>query len=423
MALWIPGCLDDRFFMARILIIAKRFPPEHPATAVLGYELAEELSRLGHQVTVAAGYPHHPYGRLFPGYRPNLVSVEQSNGFRLVRGWHFIHPNPSLVIRSLIMISQCASYVVSSLKAQKPDVVISFDGYPLLGPLTSALIARHYRAKLILVIYDLYPDIAVELGKLKNPGLIKLARKLELMTYRYSQRIVTLSEGLRQTLIREKNVNVEKVTVIPVWLAADDVYPLPRDNSWRLQMNIPLEKFVVLYAGTIGLVAGAEVLVQAAQHLSTYPDILFLLVGDGYGKEQVQKQAKNSGLSNLRFLPFQDRAMLSKVQATADISVVTLAPGRGRTSVPSKVLGYMAAARPIVTAVDANCDTAAMIRQAGCGVVVHPGNGVALAKGVLHYYKESEKRKKAGEKGRSFYLKHFEKKIVIQKYHDLLSDL
>ena len=409
--------------MSRILLIAKRFPPEHPATAVLGYELAEELSRMGHQVTVAAGYPHHPHGRLFPGYRLNLVSVEQSNGFRLLRGWHVIHPNPSLIIRSLIMISQCASYVISSLKAPRPDIVISFDGYPLLGPLTSALIARHCRAKLVSVIYDLYPDIAVELGKLKNPGLIKFAQKLELLTYRNSQRIVTLSEGLRQTLIREKNINAHKVTVIPVWLDADDVRPLPRDNSWRVQMNIPLEKFVVLYAGTIGLVAGAEVLVLAAQHLSAQKDILFLLVGDGYGKEQVQDQAGKLGLSNVRFLPFQDRAILSEVQATADVSVVTLAPGRGRTSVPSKVLGYMAAARPVVAAVDENCDTAALIRQAGCGVVVNPGNGLALAEGVLYYYRESKKRKKAGEQGRAFYLKHFEKKVVIQSYQDLLMEL
>jgi colanic acid biosynthesis glycosyl transferase WcaI len=321
------------------------------------------------------------------------------------------------------MLSVCASYLVSSLRVPRPDVVISFDGYPLLGPLASALIARHYRAKLVSVIYDLYPDIAVELGKLKNAGLIKLARKLELLTYQYSHRIVTLSEGFRHTLIKEKNLEAQKVAVIPVWLDASEVRPLPRDNSWRARMNIPVEKFVVLYAGTIGLVAGAEVLVQAAQHLSTHPDILFLLVGDGYGKDQVQHQVRKLGLSNVRFLPFQDRVVLSEVQATADVSVVTLAPGRGRTSVPSKVLGYMAAARPVVAAVDEHCDTAALIRQAGCGVVVPPGNGAALADGVLHYYREPEMREKAGEQGWAFYLKYFEKNIVIKKYHNLLMDL
>jgi colanic acid biosynthesis glycosyl transferase WcaI len=321
------------------------------------------------------------------------------------------------------MISHCASYLFSSLKAPRPDIVISFDGYPLLGPLTSALIARHYGAKLVSVIYDLYPDIAVELGKLKNPGLIKLARKLERLTYCNSQCIVTLSEGFRQTLINEKNVTAQKVAVIPVWLDAEKVRPVARDNTWRLRVDIPLEKFVVLYAGTIGLVAGAEVIAEAAQHLSTHPDILFLLVGDGYGKEQVQRQVRELGLHNVRFLPFQDRVVLSEVQATADVSVVTLAPGRGRTSVPSKVLGYMAAARPVVASVDGNCDTAALIGQAGCGVVVHPGNGTALAEGVLHYYRSTKERKTAGEKGRTFYLKHFEKNVVIQQYHELLMDL
>jgi colanic acid biosynthesis glycosyl transferase WcaI len=409
--------------MATILIITKRFPPEHPATAVLGYELAEELARLGHQVTVAAGYPHHPYGRLFPGYLPKLISEESANGFRLVRGWHFIHPSPSLFIRSLMMVSHCASYLISSLKAPRPDIVLSFDGYPLLGPLTSALIARHYGAKLVSVIYDLYPDIAVELGKLRNPGLIKAAQKLEFLTYRRSQRIVTLSEGFRQTLVREKKVNAQKVAVIPVWLDADEVRPLSRNNAWRQKVSIPLDKFVVLYAGTIGLVAGAEVLLEAAQHLSSHPEILFLLVGDGYGKERVQSQAQNLALSNVQFLPFQDRAILSEVQATADVSVVTLAPGRGRTSVPSKVQAYMAAGRPIVAAVDEDCDTARLIRQARCGVVVPPGRGFALAAGILNYWQDAEERNKAGEHGRAFYLEHFEKHAVIQRYHNLLKDL
>jgi colanic acid biosynthesis glycosyl transferase WcaI len=409
--------------MASILIIAKRFPPEYPATAVLGYELAEELARRGHQVTVAAGYPHHPYGRLFPGYRARLVSVEQPNGFRLVRGWHFINPNPSFLNRSLMMISHCASYLISSLKARRPDIVISFDGYPLLGPLTAALIARHYQAKLVSVIYDLYPDIAIEMGKLTSHNLIRLARHLELLIYRNSHRIVTLSEGFRRTLIRERNVDARKVAVIPVWLDAQDVRPLPRENAWRAQMNIPKEKFVVLYAGTIGLVAGAEVIIQAARQLAHEPNILFLLVGDGYGKEQVQLQSQDLGLRNVKFLPFQERAVLSEVQATADVSVVTLAPGRGRTSVPSKVLSYMAAARPIVAAVDDKCDTAELIRQAHCGLVVPPGRGPDLANGLLQYRRDAEQRSKAGEQGRNFYLKHFEKNVVIQKYHNLLMEL
>jgi colanic acid biosynthesis glycosyl transferase WcaI len=407
----------------KVLITAKVFPPEMPAAAVLTRELAQEIGRHGGQVTVVTGYPHHPGGRLFPGFRKRWVQVEEQNGYRLVRGWHVIHPSPALPVRALIMASKCASFLSSARQAFKPDVVISFEGYPLIGPLTSALIARRNGAKLVSVIYDIYPDIAIELGKVKNPLLIKVLRQVEALTYRWSDRVAVLSESFRQNLINEKGVAPGKIAVVPVWLDAADIVPQPRDNAWRREMDIPPEKFVVLYAGTIGLVSGAEVILEAARRLRSKPDILFLLVGGGYAKDQVENEARQQGLRNIRMLPFQPRERLSELQATADVSLVTLAPERGRTSVPSKVLGYMAAARPIVASVDLDCDTARMIREAGCGLVVAPGEGESIAQAVWHYYESPDQRAGDGLKGREFFLENYEKKRVIGKFLDLLDEL
>jgi colanic acid biosynthesis glycosyl transferase WcaI len=407
----------------KALITAKVFPPEMPAAAVLTRELAQEIGHRGGQVTVVTGFPHHPGGRLFPGFHKRWVQIEEQNGYRVVRGWHVIHPSPALPVRALLMASKCASFLSSARYAVKPDVVISFEGYPLIGPLTSALIARRYGAKLISVIYDIYPDIAIELGKVRNPLLIKVLRKVEDMTYRWSDRVAVLSESFRQNLIKEKGVDPGKIAVVPVWLDAADIVPQSRDNAWRREMGIPTEKFVVLYAGTIGLVSGAEVILAAARRHKSKPDILFLLVGGGYAKDRVEVEARRLGLSNIRILPFQPRERLSELQATADVSLVTLAPERGRTSVPSKVLGYMAAARPIVASVDADCDTAQMIREAGCGLVVAPGEGEAIAQAVWHYYDSPEQRAGDGLKGRQYFLENYEKKKVIGKFMDMLADL
>lgn len=406
-----------------VLITAKRFPPEAPATAILGKELAEELGQHGFHVTVVAGYPQHPYGRLFPGYQKRWLSQEQFKGFCLVRGWHYIHPSSATPIRAMVMVSQCFSYFLSALYSNCPQIVISFDGYPLVGPLVSILIARCYGARAVNVIYDIYPDIAIELGKLKNPLLIRMAKNIEQLVYRWSDRIVVLSDGFSRTLIKEKGVSPEKVTVIPVWLDAQDIVPLNRDNPWRREMKIPPEKFVILYAGTIGLVSGAEIIIEVAQSLASYPEILFLMVGDGYAKEQVQDRASKLGLANIQFLPFQPQERLSELQSTADISLVTLAPGRGRTSVPSKVLGYMAAARPVIAAVDLGCDTAEMINQARCGVVVPPADPESLAQAILYYYHHATERAATGKRGRSYLLAHYERTGVVGKYVKLMEDL
>ena len=405
----------------RVLITTRIFPPEGHPSAVMADELAEALAGEGWGVTVATGYPNHPYGRLFPSYVRRGVQVERHNGFQVVRGWHLIHPSPALLPRALVMASQCTAFLAGALKSRRPNVVVSY-GPPLIGPLSSALIAKSLGARLVTVIYDLYPDVAIEGGHLCHTGLIHLARKIEKLVYQLSDKIVVISEGFRQTLLNGKGVEPHKVSVIPVWLDSRDIIPLNRDNSWRRQMNIPPDKFVVLYAGSIGLVSGAEVVVEAARLLESYPDILFVFVGEGQMKDRLEAQARNLGLTNMRFLSFQPRERLSEVQATADVSLVSLAPGRGRTSVPSKVLGYMAAARPVVASVDDGCDTAMVIQQAECGHIVTPGRGQDMAKAILAFYQSPTRRKACGKAGRRYFLHHFEKKIVLQKFIDLIKE-
>jgi colanic acid biosynthesis glycosyl transferase WcaI len=405
-----------------VLITTQVYPPEGHPTAIMVHELATELCRLGAQVTVAAGFPHHPYGRLYPGFRKHWLLEQEDNGFRVIRGWHLIHPSPALTVRGLVMASQSAAFFLAAATCPAPDVVINF-GPPLFGPLTSALIAQVSGARLVTVVYDLYPDILVDVGLLRQPLLIRAARAVEGLVYRLSDRIVVLSQGFRRTLVQDKHVPPQKVEVIPVWLDAQDIVPMPRDNAWRREMGISAKTFVVLYAGTIGLVSGAEVVVEAAAHLKEMEDLLFLLVGTGSAKEQVEALAQEADLSNIRFLPFQPREKLSEVQATADVALVTLAPGRGRTSVPSKVLGYLAAARPVLAAVDQDCDTANLIREADCGLVTPPANGELLAAGLRELYDDSLRRREMGSRGRAYFEKHLEKRQVLASYGQLIEQV
>jgi colanic acid biosynthesis glycosyl transferase WcaI len=405
-----------------VLITTQVYLPEVQATAMMVNELAGELSRRGAKVTVATGYPHHPYGRLYPGYQKKLLTIEKENGFQVVRGWHFIHPSPSTIVRGLVMVSQCATFFLSAANCPRPDVVINY-GPPLMGQLTSAVIARTAGARLVTIFYDFYPDIPIELGYLRNPLLIEGARQCESLIYRLSDRIVVLSDRFKRTMVERKMVPPEKVAVIPVWLDATDITPMSRENDWRREMGIGPEKFVVLYAGTIGLISGAEIIIEAARCLESQADILFLLVGTGHAKEEVEARVRDEGLANVRFLPFQPRERLSEMQAVADVSLVTLAPGRGRTSLPSKVLGYMAAARPVIASVDEDSDLARLISRSQCGQVLPPGRGEELAEAILACYRHPEERRRSGEAGRRYFLQHYEKNIVTRKFAELIEQL
>lgn len=405
-----------------ILLTTQVFPPERHPTGIVVQELAEEMAHRGWQVTVATGFPQHSYGRLYPGYQRKFVATESHNGYRVVRGWHLLQAKPSLLHQALGMASQAAAFFIAALRSAPPQVVIAGPP-PILGPLVSSLIAKRYGAKLVPFIYDIYPDIAVELGVLRNSSAITAARGLERLMYRLSDRVVVLSEGFRRILVEQKGVEPQKVAVVPVWLDGSQVVPLPRQNPWRKEMGIPPDKFVVLYAGTIGLVSGAEVVVDAARRLASFPDILLVMVGTGLAKDLVQARAAALGLTNLLFLPFQPRERLSEVQASADVSLVTLAPGRGRTSLPSKVLGYMAAARPVIASVDGDSDLAKLITWSRCGFVVPPGQGEKLAETIIHCWRHPDQGRGLGEAGRRYFLRQFEKKVVIGKFAALIEQL
>lgn len=404
-----------------VLITTQVFPPEIHPSALMVSQLARFLAGRGHDVTVACGYPHHPTGRLPDGWSRRLLRREELPGVRVLRGWHAVSPSRRIAMRGLVWASQALGTGAAALAAPRPDVVVNY-GPPLVGPLISAALARARRARLVSVVYDLYPDVAIESGSVKNPLVVAAARRAERAQYRWSDRILVLSDGFRRRL-EGKGVAPEKIVTIPVWLEADEITPRERDTAWRRRHGIGPETQVILYAGTIGLVSGARVVIDAADRLRDRRDVLFLFVGDGQVREELEQAARAAGLPNVRFLPFQPRAELPEVQASADVSLVTLAPGRGGTSVPSKVLGYMAAARPVLASVDAGCDTAETIESAACGVVVPPGDAAALAAALEAMLADEPGRRRMGEAGRRAFERRFGAEAALGRYAEVLEEL
>lgn len=404
-----------------VLITTQVFPPEIHPSAVMVDQLARYLARRGHDVTVACGHPHHPSGRLPDGWSRKLLGRERHDGFRVLRGWHMVSSSRRLAVRAAVWVSQAVGTGGAALGGPRPEVIVNY-GPPLVGPLVSAAIARARGARLVSVVYDIYPDVAIESGHVTNPLVIAAARRAERAQYRCSDRILVLSERFRRRL-QVKGVRPDKLVTIPVWLDASEITPRDRDTPWRRRLGMGAGSKVVLYAGTIGLVSGAQVVIAAAERLRARRDVLFLFVGDGQLRSEMEGLARASGLENVRFVPFQPRAVLADVQASSDVSLVTLAPGRGGTSVPSKVLGYMAAARPIVASVDPDCDTADVVRKAGCGIVVPPGDPAALASALEALLADDEKRERMGRLARTTFEKEYGAESALRRYAEFLETL
>jgi colanic acid biosynthesis glycosyl transferase WcaI len=402
----------------RVLITTQRFPPEIHPTAVMAAELAAGLARRGFAVTVATGLPHHPTGRVPEGHARAWRSTQQ-HGYRVVRLWHPTSESRRIPARAFVLAAQTASTAVAAAIGGRADVVLSFGGPPLLGPALSGVLAASWRAPLVTVIHDLYPDVAVEAGAVRSSILVGSARWLERLQYRLSDHLVVLGEATAATLATSHGIAPDRISVIPVWLDPEEIQPGARDNPWRREAGIAPDRFVVLYSGTAGIVSGSEVLEEVARLVD--PDVDLLLVGGGSAWQALDERRSAGALApNLRLFPYQPRERLAELQATSDLSLVTLLPGRGRTSVPSKVQGYMAAGRPVLASVDDDCDTARLVRRGGFGLVVAPCDPAAIARGIRQARGDPARLAAWGRAAREVFERDYSREPIVDRYAELL---
>ena len=147
-------------------------------------------------------------------------------------------------------------------------------------------------------------------------------------------------------------------------------------------MNELANHFVVLYAGNIGLSQGLEIILQVASEMSHDPEILFLFVGDGSGRTHLMNIADKYHLTNVQFIPFQPRELVSQVLSSADISLVVLKKGIGFNSIPSKILSILASNRPVIASIDEGCEGWQLIQRAKAGICVPPENSHSIVEAI-----------------------------------------
>ncbi len=404
----------------RLLDICHVYPPEHAPAGVQARDFAEDLTRMGHEVTVLTGWPNHPGGRLHPGWKVRFREVSRADaGFTLVRCGHSIHRGFQMLSRLCYYLTFAASTFVNGLLCRRPDVVFC-ESTPIFGPVAALLLARLRGAKFVYRIHDVHPEAALNAGLIRAGLAYRLLRGLDTWVCRRSDLVLPLTDGMRRCLL-ERGLPADRVLVARQWFDGAKVTPGPRDNPWRHAQGIPTDQFVVLYAGTIGYISGAQVVVEAAASLRDRSDILFLFVGDGPVKEECRKLAEDRGLTQVRFLPFQPAEMLSDVQATADVGLVTLLDRSGDTSVPSKVHGYTAAGRPVIASVRADSATAETVTEGGFGAVVPPGDAGGLAEAIVALADDREAAARLGDNARRFFASRFDRSAGTARLEEILA--
>jgi colanic acid biosynthesis glycosyl transferase WcaI len=227
---------------------------------------------------------------------------------------------------------------------------------------------------------------------------------------------------MKQLLCSTRHIPDNKVSVIGNWLDARLFPVLPRDNGWRREVGISDEEFLVLFAGTLGYVSGADVLVEVGRILEHHAAALLVCVGEGVLREKMEHSAAAAGLRNLRFLPFQPSERVAQMHAAADATVLPTQAGHSDASVPSKLITYLAAGRPVVCAADEGSTVAQIVREANTGVLAEPGNAESIASALLFLVDHATERKQMGENARRYFEKHYTLERAYPQFAVLLKE-
>jgi colanic acid biosynthesis glycosyl transferase WcaI len=383
----------------KILLVSGYYHPETVGSGIWVRQLALDLKAMNHDVSVLTAFPSYPHGRIFPEYRGRWFLKEMVDGIPVTRTFTFATPSRNFWPRVASFGSLCASTMLWGWFArQRADIV-----YAVLPPLplgvSAWVLAKAAGARLIVNIQDIYPDIAVTTGFLRNRRAIAFFRRMETWIYGHADRIVVIAADFKRNLMG-KGVPARKIAVVPNWADPDSIVPGPRDNGFRRQHGIGNE-FVVLYSGSISHNSHLEPVLHAAERLAN-DRFVFLIAGEGVHKESLQIRAQAKGLNNVRFLPFQPIELYPEALAAADVTLVTLSPSATHLSLPSKIYKQMAAARPIVAIADHRSELAQLIEESGCGLAVEPDDSDGLVEALRRLAVRREEAMRMGDAGREY---------------------
>jgi colanic acid biosynthesis glycosyl transferase WcaI len=399
-----------------ILILTPHYNPDLGPSAPLFTMLSESLLQRGHQVTVITAVPHYPTGLVPPEYRGKWFRRSRENGVNVIRVGLPSVKRQALSQRLLQFLSFQAGAALAEIGQKFDAVIVANPALQVWLPFTWANIIR--RKPTIFSVHDVYPDVGIKLGIFKTRTQIAIVSWMERFCLDHASFVRILSDSFRPGIGNLK-IPSSKIVLVYDWVDTNLIHPMNNENKFSHQYGLP-GKFVVMYAGNIGLSQGLEHLLTTAGLLSEHKDIQFAFVGDGAGLQTLQNQAQQAQLMNVQFIPFQPRERLPEVLASADISMVILKKGIGTASLPSKILSIMASGRPILISVEAESESWRLIERAEAGIWVPPEDPMQLADAILMLRQKSDLRERLGHNGRCWAEQHHSAQYAAEQFERLL---
>jgi glycosyltransferase involved in cell wall biosynthesis len=389
-----------------ILYLHQYFVPPDGSGGTRSYEMARRFVRAGHRVTLITSSALFPKRYEFPARSVGIVM----DGIEL-RVIRVPYANQMGYGRRLLAFVQFAFFAaLEAIHAERPDVVFA-SSTPLTIAIPGVVAKLWHRRPMVFEVRDLWPEVPIALGVLRNPVVRALARLLERLAYRASERIVALSPAMKAGVLRA-GIPDSVVAVIPN--SCDrELFERPKPGGFELPFDHSTGPLVT-YAGTLGKVNGAEYLAEiAAETASRAPGVRFLVVGDGAMRRTVEGRARSAGVLGHNFWllpPIPKDAMPALLsRTTVAVSLVIDVPELWNNSA-NKFFDALAAGVPIM--INHEGWQADILRESGAGLVVPPADARAAAAALVEFLGDEARLSRAATAARTLARVRFDRDVL-----------
>ena len=387
----------------------------HPFQA----QLSRALARRGH--LVVHGYADHletPRGTLY-------VKPEDPESLRF---WP-VRMNPDYrrfkynFIKRRNLERAYAYHLIAALDEIEPDVIIS-GNTPSEPQYHFQRAATKRKVPFVSWVQDVYSVAVARLAKEKYPLLapfvVPFYRRWDREALRNSAHIVSITEDF-VPIIRDLGCTSVPITVIPNWASLEEIPTQATTTTiWARAQHLN-DHFVFLYTGTLAMKHNPELIAVLAEQFKDTPKVRVVVTSEGPGRTWLEQAQTERGLHNLLLVDFQPFEIYAEVLASADVLLGILEPDAGVFSVPSKVLSYLCAGRPLLLAIPQENLAAQIVRQSGAGVCVAPDDLDGFVREARSLVADASRRKQMGVNARAYAETHFAIEDITDQFENIFT--
>jgi len=379
--------------------------------------IGRQLVVEGHQVTILTAQPSYTKA----ASKLRMPRREELDGMLVLRCRLFREGKRNFLVRALNMILYMFTivrHIVLRSRAARYDVAVVSTMPPVLMAAATRVGSRITGTSVIYHMMDIYPELAVISGMVRESLLTKWLRAVDRKNCSRAARVVVLSEDMRDT-VAARGTSIGNVEILNNFqlesFAGEGVVPEGLEK--------PAGSFRLMFAGNIGRFQGLEILIEAITLLDDLPDLRLDILGDGIARQALERQAADRLGRRVFFHGYQPIENATCVIATADLSLITLNPEVIRMAYPSKTMTYLGVGSPVLVVVEQESSLARMVEAEGIGYVSPQGDVAALGDAIRRAYQRREELAAMRLRARELAEREFTASAVVPRWIRLFAEI